>query len=65
VVIQENQGAVKGLQTSTTPMSKKAKKEHGRPVSGPFLFDHVSFGVETEDDLWSKGFYAEEKKEGK
>jgi catechol 2,3-dioxygenase-like lactoylglutathione lyase family enzyme len=30
-----------------------AKKEHGRPVSGPFIFDHISFGVETEDDLWS------------
>ncbi len=30
-----------------------ARKEHGRPVSGPFIFDHVSFGVETEDDLWS------------
>ena len=29
------------------------KKEHGRPVSGPYIFDHVSFGVETEDDLWS------------
>lgn len=29
------------------------KKEHGRPVSGPFIFDHVSFGVETEDDLWA------------
>jgi catechol 2,3-dioxygenase-like lactoylglutathione lyase family enzyme len=29
-----------------------AKKEHGRPVAGPFIFDHVSFGVETEDDLW-------------
>jgi catechol 2,3-dioxygenase-like lactoylglutathione lyase family enzyme len=28
------------------------EKEHGRPVSGPFIFDHVSFGVETEDDLW-------------
>jgi catechol 2,3-dioxygenase-like lactoylglutathione lyase family enzyme len=28
------------------------EKEHGRPVSGPFAFDHVSFGVETEDDLW-------------
>ena len=28
------------------------KKEHGRPVKGPFIFDHVSFGVETEDDLW-------------
>lgn len=29
------------------------EKEQGRPVSGPFMFDHVSFGVETEDDLWS------------
>ncbi len=28
------------------------KKEHGRPVKGPFVFDHVSFGVETEDALW-------------
>jgi len=29
-----------------------AHKEHGRPVSGPFIFDHVSFGVEKESDLW-------------
>ena len=29
-----------------------ADKEHGRPVSGPFIFDHVSFGVESEDVLW-------------
>jgi len=28
------------------------EKEHGEPVSGPFVFDHVSFGVESEDDLW-------------
>ena len=28
------------------------KKDHGRPVKGPFIFDHVSFGVDTEDDLW-------------
>lgn len=28
------------------------KKTHGRPLKGPFIFDHVSFGVETEDDLW-------------
>ncbi len=28
------------------------EKEHGRPVSGPFIFDHVSFGVDTENDLW-------------
>jgi catechol 2,3-dioxygenase-like lactoylglutathione lyase family enzyme len=27
-------------------------KDHGRPVKGPFIFDHVSFGVETEEDLW-------------
>ncbi len=29
-----------------------ANKDHGRPVQGPFIFDHVSFGVETEDGLW-------------
>jgi len=29
-----------------------AEKDHGAPVKGPFGFDHVSFGVETEDDLW-------------
>jgi len=29
-----------------------AHKDHGRPVQGPFVFDHVSFGVESEDDLW-------------
>ena len=28
------------------------EKEHGRPVTGPFIFDHVSFGLETEDDIW-------------
>ena len=27
-------------------------KEHGQPVKGQFVFDHVSFGVETDDDLW-------------
>ncbi len=27
-------------------------KDHGRPVTGPFIFDHVSFGVESEDELW-------------
>jgi catechol 2,3-dioxygenase-like lactoylglutathione lyase family enzyme len=27
-------------------------KEHGEPVKGPFVFDHVSFGVETEEGLW-------------
>lgn len=29
------------------------EKDHGRPTSGPFIFDHVSFGVETEEDLWA------------
>lgn len=29
-----------------------AKKDHGAPTTGPFVFDHISFGVETEDDLW-------------
>jgi catechol 2,3-dioxygenase-like lactoylglutathione lyase family enzyme len=29
-----------------------SKKDHGRPVKGPFIFDHVSFGVDTENDLW-------------
>ncbi|MFU8766435.1 MAG: VOC family protein [Candidatus Methanoperedens sp.] len=27
-------------------------KEHGRPVRGKFGFDHVSFGVEDEEELW-------------
>ena len=29
-----------------------APRVHGTPVKGPFLFDHVSFGVENSDDLW-------------
>jgi catechol 2,3-dioxygenase-like lactoylglutathione lyase family enzyme len=28
------------------------KKDHGRPVKGPFILDHVSFGVDTEGELW-------------
>lgn len=28
------------------------EKDHGQPVKGPFGFDHVSFGVESENDLW-------------
>ncbi|MBI5203760.1 MAG: VOC family protein [Nitrospirae bacterium] len=28
------------------------EKEHGYPVKGPFIFDHISFGVETEDGIW-------------
>jgi catechol 2,3-dioxygenase-like lactoylglutathione lyase family enzyme len=33
-------------------VSPVEEKDHGRPVKGPFIFDHVSFGVETEEDLW-------------
>jgi len=29
------------------------EKEHGQVVSGPFVFDHISFGVEKEDELWT------------
>ncbi len=28
------------------------EKDHGEPVKGPFIFDHVSFGVENEEELW-------------
>ncbi|MEJ2695717.1 MAG: VOC family protein [Candidatus Sulfobium sp.] len=28
------------------------EKEHGRPVAGPVVFDHVSFGLETRESLW-------------
>jgi catechol 2,3-dioxygenase-like lactoylglutathione lyase family enzyme len=28
------------------------EKDHGVPVKGPFAFDHVSFEVEGEKDLW-------------
>lgn len=27
-------------------------KDHGVPVKGPFAFDHVSFGVASDTDLW-------------
>jgi catechol 2,3-dioxygenase-like lactoylglutathione lyase family enzyme len=30
-----------------------SEKDHGEPVRGPFIFDHVSFGVETEEELWA------------
>ncbi|KKK58726.1 hypothetical protein LCGC14_3041520 [marine sediment metagenome] len=29
------------------------EKEHGRPVQGPIAFDHVSIGVEGQDDLYA------------
>ncbi len=35
-----------------TDVEPVAEKEHGKPVKGPFAFDHISFGVTTEDNLW-------------
>jgi len=29
-----------------------AEKDHGVPVKGPYVFDHVSFEVASDDDLW-------------
>jgi catechol 2,3-dioxygenase-like lactoylglutathione lyase family enzyme len=28
------------------------ERDHGYPVSGPFAFDHISFAVQDEQDLW-------------
>lgn len=28
-------------------------KDHGVPVRGPYVFDHVSFEVASDDDLWA------------
>jgi catechol 2,3-dioxygenase-like lactoylglutathione lyase family enzyme len=33
-------------------VDKVPEKDHGVPVKGPFVFDHVSFEVESEEDLW-------------
>ena len=33
-------------------VDKIPEKDHGVPVKGPFAFDHVSFGLESEEDLW-------------
>jgi catechol 2,3-dioxygenase-like lactoylglutathione lyase family enzyme len=35
-----------------TGVQPAVPKEHGRPVKGPFIFDHVSFGVGSEGELW-------------
>jgi catechol 2,3-dioxygenase-like lactoylglutathione lyase family enzyme len=35
-----------------TDVKPVANKEHGKPVTGPFVFDHISFGVENKDNLW-------------
>jgi catechol 2,3-dioxygenase-like lactoylglutathione lyase family enzyme len=34
-------------------VEKAPEKDHGAPVKGPFVFDHVSFEVESEEDLWT------------
>ena len=33
-------------------VDKVTEKDHGVPVKGPCVFDHVSFEVESEEDLW-------------
>lgn len=33
-------------------VEKMPVKDHGVPVSGPFGFDHISFGIDTDDELW-------------
>ena len=33
-------------------VEKGTEKDHGAPVAGSIVFDHVSFGVASDDDLW-------------
>ena len=33
-------------------VNKIVEKDHGVPVKGPFVFDHVALEVESDDDLW-------------
>jgi catechol 2,3-dioxygenase-like lactoylglutathione lyase family enzyme len=33
-------------------VDKPPEKDHGVPVKGPFIFDHVSFEVSSDDELW-------------
>jgi catechol 2,3-dioxygenase-like lactoylglutathione lyase family enzyme len=33
-------------------VDKAIPKDHGVPVKGPFVFDHVSIGMENDDALW-------------
>jgi catechol 2,3-dioxygenase-like lactoylglutathione lyase family enzyme len=33
-------------------VEKISEKDHGVPVRGPFVFDHVSLGVKSDEDLW-------------
>jgi catechol 2,3-dioxygenase-like lactoylglutathione lyase family enzyme len=28
------------------------KKDHGVPVKGPIVFDHIAFGVESSEEIW-------------
>jgi catechol 2,3-dioxygenase-like lactoylglutathione lyase family enzyme len=35
-----------------TGVEKILEKDHGVPVKGPFAFDHVSFEVAADDELW-------------
>jgi catechol 2,3-dioxygenase-like lactoylglutathione lyase family enzyme len=34
-------------------VEKVPSKDHGAPVKGPCIFDHVSIGVDSDDDLWA------------
>jgi catechol 2,3-dioxygenase-like lactoylglutathione lyase family enzyme len=33
-------------------VQKKDMRRHGDPVKGPFIFDHISLGVEKKEQLW-------------
>jgi catechol 2,3-dioxygenase-like lactoylglutathione lyase family enzyme len=33
-------------------VDKAPEKDHGVPVMGPFIFDHVALEVQSEEDLW-------------
>lgn len=33
-------------------VEKSPLKRHGEPVKGPFIFDHISIGVEGKENLW-------------
>lgn len=50
-----------------TGVEPAPEKDHGAPARGPVVFDHVSFGVESDEDLWelkdkleAAGFWASE-----
>lgn len=34
-------------------VEKIPEKDHGVPVKGPLAFDHISLGVESDQDLWA------------